>query len=129
MQYRLGRQQVLPGRDFGITPVIRGLIGLIMHQSFVTTWQGKCAVFLAHLSRRLIGELIVYKGICLLSVRQHFQTTSPLKPRSRFFSYFTYSIYRSGERIIVFFCSGRIRTLVAMATYSSHRLMMGKRGN
>ena len=24
------------------------------------------------------------------------------------------------------FCSGRIRTLVAMATYSSHRLIMGK---
>ena len=59
--------------------------------------------------------------------REHFQTTSHLKPRSRFFSYFTYSIYRSGERIIVFFCSGRIRTLVAMATYSSHRLIMGKK--
>ena len=26
----------------------------------------------------------------------------------------------------MFFCSNRIRTLVAMATYSSHRLMMGK---
>ena len=66
------------------------------------------SVSLAHLSRRLIGELIVYKGIhrpsvVRPSVRQHFQTTSPLKPRSRFFSYFTYSIYRSGERIIVFF--------------------------
>ena len=60
------------------------------------------------------------------SICQHFQTTSPLKPRSRFFSYFTYSIYRLGERIIVFFCSGRIRTLVAMATYSSHTLIMGK---
>ena len=44
--------------------------------------------FLAHLSRRLIGELIVYKGIRCPSVRpfvrpsvcQHFQTTSPLKP-------------------------------------------------
>ena len=32
---------------------------------------------------------------------------------------------RSGGRIIVF-CSGRIRTLVAMATNSSHRLKMGK---
>ena len=27
---------------------------------------------------------------------------------------------------VVFFYSGRIRTLVAMATYSSHRLIMGK---
>ena len=26
----------------------------------------------------------------------------------------------------MFFCSGRIRTLVATATYSSHRLLMGK---
>ena len=26
----------------------------------------------------------------------------------------------------MFFCSGRIRTLVAMATYSSHTLIMGK---
>ena len=47
-------------------------------------------VFLAHLSQRLIGELIVYKGIRRptvvrpsirpSSVCQHFQTTSPLKP-------------------------------------------------
>ena len=41
--------------------------------------------FLAHLSRRLTGELIVYRGIRRPSVRrpsvrQHFQTTSPLKP-------------------------------------------------
>ena len=28
-----------------------------------------------------------------------------------------------------FFYSGRIRTLVAMATYSSHRLIMEKSGN
>ena len=61
-------------------------------------------------------------------VCQHFQMTS-LKPRSGFFSYFTYSIFRSGVQIIVFFCSGRIRTLVAMATYSSNRLIMGKIGN
>ena len=41
---------------------------------------------LAHLSRRLIGELIVYRGVRRPSsvrrpsVRQHFQKTSPLKP-------------------------------------------------
>ena len=38
---------------------------------------------LAHLSRRLVGELIVYiqaSGVRPSSVRQHFQTTSPLKP-------------------------------------------------
>ena len=38
-------------------------------------------LFLAHLSRRLKGELIVYEGIRRPSVVcQHFQTTSPLKP-------------------------------------------------
>ena len=44
-------------------------------------------ILLAHLSRRLTGELIVYTGIRRPSVvrpssvvRQHFQTTSPLKP-------------------------------------------------
>ena len=59
---------------------------------------------LVYLSRRLIGELIVYVGIRRPSVHRlsHFQTTSPLKPGSRFFSYFTYIIYRSGERIVVF---------------------------
>ena len=30
---------------------------------------------------------------------------------------------------VVFFYFGRIRTLVAMATYSSHRLIMGKEDN
>ena len=35
---------------------------------------------LAHLNRRLIGELIVYEGNRRPPVCQHFQTTSPLKP-------------------------------------------------
>ena len=34
-----------------------------------------------------------------LSVRQHFPTTSPLKPRSRFLPYFKYSIYRQRGQI------------------------------
>ena len=81
---------------------------------------------LAHLSRRLIVELIVYTGIRRPSVRQHFQTTSPLKQGGGFFPYSTYSIYRKGEQKVMFFYSGRIRTLVAMANYISHRLIMGK---
>ena len=36
-------------------------------------------------------------------VRQHFQTTYPLKPWGRFFPYSTYSIYRKRERKVVFF--------------------------
>ena len=57
--------------------------------------------------------------------RQHFQTTSSLKPLSRFFSYFTYHLLVGGNEKLCFY-SNRIRTLVAMATYSSHRLIMGK---
>ena len=43
-----------------------------------------------------------------------------------FFPYFTYSIYRWEERIIVVFCANRIRIPVAMATYSFHWLIMGE---
>ena len=92
--------------------------------------------FLSHLSRRLIGELIVYKGICRPSI---------VRPSSVRPSTFSNDISSEAEKPILFifhishiasiitnncvFCSGRIRTLVAMATYSSHRLIMGKRGN
>ena len=61
--------------------------------------------------------------------RQHFQTTSPLKPWSIFLPYFTYSIYKQGEQKKLFFCPNRIRTLVAMATYTCHWLIMGKNEN
>ena len=44
---------------------------------YFTDWYA----LLAHLSRRLKGEVIVYEGIRRPSVVcQHFQTTSPLKP-------------------------------------------------
>ena len=62
--------------------------------------------FLAHLSQRLIGELIVYpcSGVRPSSVRRpQFQRSSSLKLLGRLFSYYTYTIYRKGERIIVFF--------------------------
>ena len=62
----------------------------------------------------------------MVVVRQHFQTTSPLKPWSRLLPNFTYSIYSPREQIFVFFCSKLIRTLVAMAAYNCHWLIMGK---
>ena len=34
----------------------------------------------------------------------------------------------ASSKVTCVFYSGQIRTLVAMATYSSHRLIMGKRG-
>ena len=45
-------------------------------------------IFLAHLSRRLMGELIVYQSLRRTSpVHPQFQTSSPLKPLGQLNSY------------------------------------------
>ena len=62
-------------------------------------------------------------SFCLLST---FSNDISSEAEKLIFSYFTYSIFWPGERIIVCFSSGRIRTLVAMVTNSSYRLLMGK---
>ena len=67
--------------------------------------------FLAHLSRRLMGELIVYQSLrrpsvrpssvrpsVRPSVRQHFQTCSPLKPLGQLNSNFIWRLLRTRER-------------------------------
>ena len=62
-------------------------------------------MFLAHLSRRLMGELIVYQSLrrpsVRLSVRQHFQTSSPLKPLGQLNSNFIWRLLRTRERKFV----------------------------
>ena len=58
--------------------------------------------FLAHLSRRLWGELLVYQWLRRPSVvRQHFQTSSPLKPLGQLNSKFIWRLLRMGERKFV----------------------------
>ena len=58
--------------------------------------------FLAHLSGRLIGELIVYQWLRRPSgVRKHFQTSSPLKLPGQLNSYFIWRLLRMGERKFV----------------------------
>ena len=62
--------------------------------------------FLAHLSRRLRGELLVYQRLrrpssVRPSVRQHFQTSSPLKPLGQLNSNFIWRLLRVGERKFV----------------------------
>ena len=57
-------------------------------------------VFLAHLSRRLLGELLVYQSLHRPSVRQHFQT-SPLKPQGQLNSNFIWRLLRMGEQKFV----------------------------
>ena len=63
------------------------------------------ALLLAHLSRRLMGELIVYQSLrrlsvvaCPFSVCQQFQTSSPLKPLGQLNSNFIWKLLRMRER-------------------------------
>ena len=84
-----------------------------------------CILFLAYLSRRLICELIVYEGIRRPSVH-HMSTFSndisseAVKPILFITSHIA-SIGRGTNNCV--FRSGWIRTLVAVATYNSHRLI------
>ena len=62
--------------------------------------------FLAHLNRRLMGELIVYQSLRRPSVRhpsvrQHFQKSSPLKPLGQLNSNFIWRLLRTRERKFV----------------------------
>ena len=70
------------------------------------TQKVKVIVLLAHLSRRLMGELIVYQSLRCpsvrpSSVRQHFQTSSPLKPLGQSNSNFIWRLLRTRERKFV----------------------------
>ena len=63
-------------------------------------WVLQC--LLAHLSRRLRSELLVYQWLRRpSSVRQHFQTSSPLKPLGQLNSNFICRLLRIGERKFV----------------------------
>ena len=72
---------------------------------------------LAHLSRRLRGELIVYRSSRRPSVRA---TSRPIGMK------FYLKHYWGGGKASVGFDPDQIRTLVSMATDSSHRVIMGK---
>ena len=91
--------------------------------------------FLAHLSRRLIGELIVYLssrrpsvrpcvrasvGVLTLSNMNISATNWPIGMK------FYLKHHWGGGKASVGFDPDRIRTLVSMATDSSHRVIMGK---
>ena len=64
-------------------------------------------LFLAHLSQRLMGKLIVYQsllrppGVRPSSVRQHFQTSSPPKPLGQLNSNFIWRLLRTWEQKFV----------------------------
>ena len=86
----------------------------------------KGSQFLAHLSRRLIGELIVYpcSGVrpsSTISKIFFSETAGPIV-----LILHIHHLQVGGKNNCVF-CLDRIRTLVAMATYASHRLIMEKK--
>ena len=89
------------------------------------------AKFIAHLSRRLRGELIVYQSSRRPSVRALVcastfsnmnisETSRPIAIK------FYLKHHWGGGKASVGFDPDRIRTLVSMATDSSHRVIMGK---
>ena len=88
--------------------------------------------FLAHLSRRLIGELIVYP---CSGVRPSVRPSSTIS--KIFFSETAGPIVlilhihhlQVGGKNNCVFCFDQIRTLVTMVTYASHRLTMEKSEN
>ena len=88
---------------------------------------GRMPYFLAHLSRRLIGELIVYQSSCRLSVclsinifKHISETSGPIATK-----FYLKHHWVRGKNALGF-GRDRIRTLVSMATDSSHRDIMGK---
>ena len=87
-------------------------------------------IFLAHLSRTLIGELIVYIGIRRPTVRRPSTFSNDISPEAvrpilSILQTMSSHLQVGGTRSYVFY-SSMIRTLVAMVTYSFHRLIMGK---
>ena len=88
-------------------------------------------LFLAHLSRRLIGELIVYRSSRSPSVRPSVRLLTLSNMNISATSWlirmkFNLTHYWGGGKAPVGFDPDWIRTLVSMATDSSHRVIMGK---
>ena len=106
------------------TAFAAGMISHVLRDKYVLT-------FLAHLSRRLMGELIVYRSSRRPSVRpsvcpstlSNMYISKTSRPNATKF----YLKHHWGERKAASgFGPDRIRTLVSMATDSSYRVIMGK---
>ena len=94
-------------------------------------------LFLAHLSRRLVGELIVYpwSGVRPSSVVRRPSSSSSSTISNMYISAASWPITTKfylkhhwvGGKAALGFGPDRIRILVSMATESSHRVIMEKR--
>ena len=88
-------------------------------------------MFLAHLSRRLVGELIVYpwSGVWPFVLRPASSSTISnmnISASSGPIAMKFQKHHWDGGKAAIGFGSDRIRTLVSMATDSSHRVIMEK---
>ena len=96
------------GQKFLHLQVKQNMNTAVIFLRFLTTSASsvdRLIAFLAHLSRRLTGELIGYPwirrlSVCRPSVRSHFQT-SPLKPLGQSKPNFMWSLLGEGERKFV----------------------------
>ena len=83
--------------------------------------------FLAHLSQRLKGELIVYQSSCHLAVcLWTFSNLNISATSGPIVTKFYLNQHWGGGRAALGFGPDRIGTLVSMATDSSHLVIMGK---
>ena len=92
-------------------------------------------VSLAHLSRRLKGELIVYQSsrrlsvcvsVCLAVCLWTFSKSNISATSGPIVTKFYLNHHWGGGNAALGFGPDRIRNLVSMATESSHRVIMGK---
>ena len=82
--------------------------------------------FLAHLSRRLKGELIVYQCSGVRRRRQSFSNINISEASRPIAIKFYLKHHWGGGKAAWGFGADQFRTLVSMATVSSHRVIMGK---
>ena len=125
MVFHLGnRQKLKEGMSLGYLSIVA------FHAAKVPT-----NVFLAHLSRRLIGELIVYRSSRRPCVRPSVRPcVRPFTISNMNISATSWPIgmkfylrhHWGGGKASVGFDPDWIRALVSMATDSSHRVIMGK---
>ena len=76
--------------------------------------------FLAHLSRRLTGELIGYPWIRPSSVRSHFQTSSPFKPLGQSKPNIMWSFLGKGGKKVCINGPGHMTKMAAMPIYGKN---------
>ena len=86
---------------------------------------------LAHLSRRLKGELIVYQSsrrlcVCLSGCVLTFSNSNISASSGPIVTKFYLNHHWGGGKAALGFVPDRIGTLVSIATDSSHRVIMGK---